>query len=164
MKKNQSSAPEQAAISRHITNPPDRSKIGSVTGDIEVAISSSKFSPLGGKKAEYAFDLYQVQPATKKLPERQGMLVGRVIHYAGLNAPVLTAYFPSVHRIDRDRVIDAAKPGSSGAVIRDALEWPSGSLAGPEAALALQHACEAKSFLEGLSACEEVSLTLVTKP
>lgn len=95
----------------------------SATSDINVAMSFRQVSPVGGGNAQYVFDIYRLDPPLKKPEDMKRTVVGSVIYYAGLKEPVLTQYYPSVHQLDRDRIISVARPGSSGGVCGDALKW-----------------------------------------
>ena len=93
-----------------------------MTNDVSVTVSFRSVSPLGDGKAEYVFDVNRLDPPAKKSEGPRRTIVGSVIYYAGLKEPVLTQLYPSVYRLDRDRIISAARPGSSGGVCGGALE------------------------------------------
>ena len=100
----------------------------SATSDVNVTMSFRQVSSVGGKKAQYVFDIYRLDPPLKKPEDMKRTVVGSVVYYAGLEEPVLTQFYPSVCQLDRDRIISVARPGSSGGVCGGALKWsPVGS-------------------------------------
>ena len=95
----------------------------SATSDVNVTMSFRQVSSVSGKKAQYVFDIYRLDPPLKKSEDMKRTVVGSVVYYAGLEEPVLTQYYPSVCQLDRDRIISVARPGSSGGVCDGALKW-----------------------------------------